>query len=286
VPQRPKPKRLRPGKARRNELLAEIPQEQRPIAELTLQGMPEVRKRLEEENAKLRADGRPEMPEASVLKLAEDLQPKLRVADWLDRAEAAQRQMENLDLRDLRSVVAASVDPIVARDETANALGEELKKALHDKLEEEQRLWLEDIKAALAVGRVIRALRLSSQPPKAGAMFPPQLARELGEAATKNLQPEDSGDRWAAVMEAAAFSPVRTLVVPTAPPTRIVDDLKKTTLRLGPLLPQIAELLGVEIPADAPRPKPLRPQGRKDQKGRGSRSERSGSSGGESKPKR
>ncbi len=286
LPQRPKPKRLRPGKARRKELLAEIPEEQRPIAELTLQGMPAVRKRLEEENAKLKADGRPEMPEASVLKLAEDLLPKLRVADWLDRAEAAQRQMENLDLRDLRSVVAASVDPIVARDETANALGEELKKSLHDKLEEEQRLWLGDIQAALAVGRVIRALRLSSQPPKAGAMFPPQLARELGEAATANLQPEDSGDRWAAVMEAAAFSPVRTLVVPTTPPPRVGDDLKKTTLRLGPLLPQIAELLQVEIPAGTPRAKPLRPQGRKDQKGRGSRPERSGSSGGESKPKR
>ena len=285
IPQRPKPKRLRPGKARRNELLAEIPEEQRVIAEVTVQGMSAVRKRLSEENAKLKADGRPEMPEASVLKLAEDLLPRLRVADWLDRAEAAQRQMQHLDLRDLRSVVVAGADPIVARDETAAALCEELKTALHTKQEDEQRLWLEDIQAALGVGRVIRALRLSSQPPKAGVMFPPQLARELGAAATQSLQPDDSGDRWAAVMEAAAFSPVRTLVAPTTPPTRISDDLKKTALRLGPPLPHIAALLGVEVPADTPRPKPLRPQGRKDQKGRGSRQDRQGSPGGDSKPK-
>ena len=43
VPQRPKPKRLRPGKARRNAVLAEIPEEQRPIAELASQGMAAVR---------------------------------------------------------------------------------------------------------------------------------------------------------------------------------------------------------------------------------------------------
>jgi hypothetical protein len=114
-------------------------------------------------------------------------------------------------------------------------------------------------------------------------MFPPQLARRLGEAATQNLQPNDSGDRWAAVMEAAAFSPVRTLVAPTEPPSRISDELQKTARRLGPLLPQIASLLGVEVPADAPRPKPLRPQNRRDQKGRGRRPNRGGAPAGEQK---
>ena len=44
IPQRPKPKRLRPGKARRNEVLAALPEEQRPIAELALQGIPAVRR--------------------------------------------------------------------------------------------------------------------------------------------------------------------------------------------------------------------------------------------------
>lgn len=266
VPQRPKPKRLRPGKARRNEVLAEIPEEQRPIAELAIQGMAAVRTRLAEDNKKLAAEGKPTMPEDSVLKMAETLIPKLRVADWLDRAEATQRQMENLDLRDLRSVVAASDDSIVARDESTRELATKLKADLVKKQEEELKLWLEDVDAALSVGRSIRALRLSSQPPKAGVMFPPELARKLGEAATAGLTSEDSSDRWAAVLEAAAFSPVRALVTPTAPPSTITDDLRKTVLRLGPLLPQIAALLGVEVPAGAPRPKPLRPGPRKDNK--------------------
>ena len=266
VPQRPKPKRLRPGKARRNEVLAQIPEEQRPIAELAIQGMAAVRTRLSEDNKKLAADGKPTMPEESVLKMAEGLIPKLRVADWLDRAEAAQRQMENLDLRDLRSVVAAGDDPIVARDESTRELATKLKADLVKKQDHELKLWLEDVDTALSVGRSIRALRLSSQPPKAGVMFPPELARKLGAAATAGLTADDSSDRWAAVMEAAAFSPVRALVTPIAPPTTITDDLRKTALRLGPLLPQIAALLGVEVPAGAPRPKPLRPGPRNDKR--------------------
>ena len=288
VPQRPKPKRLRPGKARTQEVLASVPEEQRPIAELALQGMGAVRTRVKEENVKLKAAGKPEMPESSVTKMAEDMLPKLRVADWLDRAEAAQRQMQHLDLRDLRSVVAASADPMVARDESTRVIADELKASLATKQSEEMANWLEDVDAALTVGRVIRALRLSSQPPKAGVMFPPQLAKRLGEAATNSLLPEDSGDRWSAVLEAAAFSPVRALVTPTVVPTTIDDELRKTTLRLGPLLPQIAALLGIEVPAGTKRPKPLRPTSRKEQKkvrddkrepGQGERSSREGGGG-------
>jgi uncharacterized membrane protein YgcG len=288
VPQRPKPKRLRPGKARTQEVLAAVPEEQRPIAELALQGMGAVRTRVKEENTKLKAAGKPEMPESSVTKMAEDMLPKLRVADWLDRAEAAQRQMQHLDLRDLRSVVAASADPMVARDESTRVIADELKASLATKQSEEMANWLEDVDAALTVGRVIRALRLSSQPPKAGVMFPPQLAKRLGEAATNSLLPEDSGDRWSAVLEAAAFSPVRALVTPTVVPTTIDDELRKTTLRLGPLLPQIAALLGIEVPAGTKRPKPLRPTSRKEQKkvrddkresGQGERGSREGGGG-------
>lgn len=264
VPQRPKPKRLRPGKQHRTEVLASTPEEQRPIAELALQGMAAVRQRVREENRRLRDGGKPEMPESAVMKLAEDMLPRLRVADWLDRAEAAQRQLEHLDLRDLRSVVAAADDPLVARDESTRELAASLKAALVTKQEEELALWLADVEAALDVGRVVRALRLSSVPPKAGVPFPGALATRLAEATNASLQPTDGPDRWAAVLEAAAFSPVRTLVAPAAPAETRTDELLATVKRLGPLLPNVAALYGVEVPPDAPTPKPLRPTPRRD----------------------
>jgi hypothetical protein len=259
VPQRPKPKRLRPGKARRAEVLAALPEEQRSIAELALQGMSAVRQRLKEENARLAADGKATMPETTVLKLAEDLLPKLRVAEWMDRAEAALRQIEHLDLRDLRSVVASSEDSMVARDDAAREVAAQLKAGLAAKQHEELNLWYADIDASLAVGRVIRALRLSSQPPKAGQPFPPDLAQRLAFSATAALAPGDGAERWVGVLEAAAFSPVRSMILPIVMPDPVSDELKATITRLAPAMPQVAAKFGIEVPAGTPMPKPLRP---------------------------
>ncbi len=260
LPQRPKPKRLRPGRAHRTAVLAELPEEQRPVAERALQGgIPAVRQAVNEQNARLKAEGKPEVPAGGLLSMAEQLLPMLRVAEWLDRADAAKAEIEELDLRDLRSVVAAGEDPMVARDETTRAVAAELKAALLTKQEHELALWFEDIDAAIGVGRVIRALKLSSQPPKAGIRFPAELAAKLAAATTGNLTADAFADRWVAVLEAAAFSPVRAQVQPATKPTQVNDELLATVKRVGPLLPQIAALFDIEIRAGASAPKPLRP---------------------------
>jgi hypothetical protein len=258
MPQRPKPKRLRAGKAHRSAVLAGLSEQQRPIAELALQGMAAVRSRLRSENERLVAEGREPMPEATVLALAEDLLPRLRVAEWTDRAEAALAQLDDLDLRDLRSVVAASEDPIVARDDASRELASRLRDALRMKQEQELQLWFGDVDSALAIGRVIRALRLSSQPPKAGVVFPADIAKRLVDSTNATLTPVETPERWIAVLEAAAFSPIRSLIVPMGMPATVTDELRATVTRLAPALPQIAALFGIEVPAGAPMPRPLR----------------------------
>ena len=259
VPQRPKPQRLKPGKAHRSAVLADLPEEQRPIAELALQGLAAVRQKVRDENQKAVAEGRAAMPEATVMKMAEELLPKLRVAEWRDRAEAAQAQLAQLDLRDLRSVVAAANDPIVARDESTRVLAAELTDALATKQEQELLLWFGDVDAALAVGRVVRALRLSSQPPKAGVPFPVDIAQRLVDSANASLAPMDPPERWIAMLEAAAFSPVRAQIKPVRKPDNVTDELLATVKRLAPALAQVAELFGVEVDPKAAMPKPLRP---------------------------
>lgn len=181
------------------------------------------------------------------------------MAEWLDRADAAKADLEELDLRDLRSVVASSEDPVVGRDESTRELAAELKEALAAKQEKELGLWFEDIDAAIGVGRVVRALKLSSQPPKAGVRFPAELAAKLAEAATGNLTADALPDRWSAVLEAVAFSPVRAQVNPAAKPTQESEELLATVKRLGGLLPQIAALFGITVDPKAQPAKPLRP---------------------------
>jgi hypothetical protein len=224
-----------------------------------------VRQALEEQNAQLRAEGKPEVPPAGVVSLAEDLVPRLRVAEWLDRAEGALNDLDELDLRDLRSVVVASDDPSVARDETTRDMAARLKDGLSNRQDKEHQDWLADIDAALGVGRVVRALRLSSRPPKAGVRFPPELAGRLSQASLAALTADASSDRWVAVLEALAYSPIHSTVAPAGVPEPASDELRATVQRLAGLVPEVAKQFGIEPPAPgarAPRP-PRRPPARK-----------------------
>jgi hypothetical protein len=190
--------------------------------------------------------------------MAENLLPRLRVADWLDRAEAARKDLADLDLRDLRSVVAAANDPVIERAENCRELVAELRAGLTSRAEQEHLNWLGDIDAALGVGRIVRALKLSGQPPKAGALFPDELGRRLAEATSQSLVADALADRWIAVLEAVAFAPIRAQVTVTSKPETISPDLAKTVERLGTLLPQIATALGIAVASSNHAPKPLR----------------------------
>jgi hypothetical protein len=255
IPQRPKPKRLRPGRAHRQALLASLPEEHQAVAEqLFRAGLPGVRQALKDQNAALAAEGKPEINTSGIESLAQDLLPPVRVAEWLDRADAALGVVDELDLRDLRSVVTAAADPVVARDDSTRELADQLRTALERRQNEEHEQWLADITVALDVGRVVRALRLSSRPPKAGVPFPPELATRLAEATTGALTPDAASDRWAAVVEALAFSPVHAVVTPSAPPQVVSDDLRAMVKGVAAAVPQIAVLVGVEVPPPGSRP--------------------------------
>jgi hypothetical protein len=260
IPMRPRAKRLKPGRAHRSEILLTLPESQRTIAETVLQGgIPAVRAAVVEQNKLLKQEGKELIPADGLVTMAENLLPKLRVAEWLDRADAAVSDLDSLDLRDLRSVVTSGDDPVVARDETTRAVAQKLREGLVARLEKDQAEWLSDIDAAIGVGRVVRALKLSSQPPKAGARFPSDLGARLAQAASANLEADAPSDRWVAVLEAAAFSPVRAQIVAPGPPNAVTPELATAITRLAAAIPQIAKLFGIVVAPGAAMPRPLRP---------------------------
>jgi hypothetical protein len=260
LPQRPKAKRLKPGRRHRTEVLASLPEAQRPIAERVLQGgIPAVRTAVAEQNKVLAAEGKEVIPADGLVSMAENLLPKLRVAEWLDRADAAVADIEHLDLRDLRSVVTSGDDPAIARDESTRAIAVRLKAGLAARQEADMLDWLTDIDAAIGVGRTVRALKLSSQPPKAGSPFPAELAGRLAQAASAALEADAPADRWIALLEAAAFSPVRTQLSAPAVPAAVTPELTATVTRLAPALPKIAALFQIAVAPGAAMPRPLRP---------------------------
>ncbi len=260
VPKRPIAKRLKPKRVHRAAVLESLPVEQRGVAERALAGgLAAVREAIKSQNAQLKKEGKPEVKADGLISMASDILPKLRVAEWLDKAEAAKADLDLLDLRDLRAVVVGSDDPMVVRDETTRALATELKTALKSHQEKEMSNWIEDMKSAVEVSRVVRALKLSGEPPKAGVLFPVELGAQIAKATTESLASDAGADRWIAVLEALAFSPIRAQVKPAAAPVATTDALRETVKRLSPLLPQIAALFGIEVVAGVQAPKPLRP---------------------------
>lgn len=245
VETKPKPKRLRAAKTHRNEVLAGLPEEHKPIAEQVLRGgIPGVRQALDKQNEQNRAEGKPEVSPEPLLALADKLLPSLREAEWRDRAEAALADAEELDLKDLRSVVVGA--DVAARSDETRAMAEQLREALARRLEHDQAEWMAEVASMIAEGRVVRALRLSSRPPKAGAPFPPDMAAKLAEAAGTALTAETGSERYATVLDALAYSPVRQNVKATGVPAEPSDELKAAVNKLSSRLPQIAEQFGIE----------------------------------------
>lgn len=257
LPERPKPKRLRAGRTHRKAVLAEVAQEHQPIAEQVLKGgIAAVRQAIDAENDKRAAGGQPPINATELLAIAEQLLPRLRAAEWRDRAEAALADADELDLRDLRSVVVAADG--AARDDETRAMAAQLREKLDQRVESEQATWLEDLGLALDAGRVVRALRLSSRPPKAGTMLPPDLRTRLVEAANAGLSADVGADRWAAVLDAAAYAPVRGDVKPVSVPETPGEDLLAAVRKYGSRVPGVAAAFGIEAPA-RPAGRALRP---------------------------
>ena len=249
-PEKPKPKRLRPKKEHRTAWLESLPEEQKPVAEqLILGGIPAVRAAIEKQNAAARESSQPEVNADPLLAMAENLMPTFRVAEWRDRADAALADVAELDLRDLRSLLNAA--EAVQRDEQCRAQADELRAKLTERVDREHNAWLAEIAATLADGRTVRALRLSSRPPKAGAPLPSDLASRLAEAASAGLSKEATQDRYATVLDAVAYSPVRQLVKPQAIPESPNEELLKTVRKVADRIPEIAAEFGVK-PSERP----------------------------------
>jgi len=217
-----------------------------------------VRQALQTQNEQAKGAS-PEISAEPLVALAEELLPRLKAAEWRDRAEAAVGQADEVSLRDLRAVVAGA--DTVARDTESRELAAKLRDALERRSATERQGWVDEMTSALDDGRVVRALRISGRPPEAGARVPVELATRLSEAAGTAMGPDAAPDRWAAVLDAVAASPVRSSVKPAGLPAEPGEDLLKTARQAAGRIPALASLLGIEAkPAGAQTPKsPRRP---------------------------
>jgi len=257
--------RLRPANVHRQAWIESCSDVQRPIAEQLMEGgVPSVRSAIQRQNENAKAEGKPEINGNALLAMAESLAPGLKTAEWRDRAEAAIAGADKLDIRDLRSVVASA--EAGARDPESRGMADTLRTKISSRVDREHAAWLADIQTAITDGRVVRALRSSARPAKPGTPMPKELAEKLVTAAGEALSEEEEPSRWATVLDAVAFSPVREFVTPAGVPDLEDRELVSAVKKLSNRVPQIAALFGIE-----PKPETRRARGGKG-KGKGSQS--------------
>ncbi|MGQ0521243.1 MAG: hypothetical protein ACT4PX_08850 [Actinomycetota bacterium] len=256
-PAAPKPKRLAPANVHRAAVLETLPPEQRPIAEQVLRGgIPAVRQAIETQNARLKEEGQQEVHPGPLMALAEQLLPQLKAAEWRDRAEAAAKVVDEVSLRDLRSVVAGAD---AARDDEGRLLAGTLRQALERRVTEHRDKWVTDVAGALDEGRLVRALRLSAHPPDPASRFPADLAVRLSEAAGAAMTPDATPDRWATLLDAVAESPVRRTVKPVGLPAEPGEPLLQAARQASGRVPALAAMLGIAMPPPPGPPRAGRP---------------------------
>jgi hypothetical protein len=256
---RTRPPRLVEGSAHRDALLAGLPVEQRPIAEqLAIGGLPAVRRALAEEQTAAKAAGRPPVAEAGIVAIAEQLVGVVREAVWLDRAEAAVKQLETISLRDLRAVVAGAAP----RDDEGRGMLQQLRVAHDARLTKLRTSWAEEIERALSEGRILQALRLSGRLPEPSARFPAALVEPLSSAASAALSADTPAERWIALLEAAVASPVRRMIKPAGLPADDSGTLRQAAAAAAGRIPALAPLLGLPMPPPPgpPGAKPVAPR--------------------------
>ncbi len=234
-------KKLSPKHAHREKWLASLTEEQKPVAEKLIEGgMPAVRSSIEKEEEIKTGQG--------LIALAEELLPGARLAEWQDRADAALEGIDEVRLADLRTVLAAA-EGLGKKSEVREKVLQ-LREQLGERVKADHAKWLEDINTLLDEGRILRALTMSSSPPKAGLPLPEDLAGRLIHQAGNSLTPQTSVKRWIHFLDAVHRSPVARRVELSCVPAAVSSELQEAAKRFQKYVPQIsARLLETSSPS-------------------------------------
>jgi len=228
----PRGKRLKAKRTHRKKVITKLPDLHQPLAkEIVSGGIPNLRKTLKEMDL-------PEGFDTEILRYAEKINADVKTAEWRDRAEAILQKSSEVDLRDFRSVVAASGQ--WARSDELSRIKADLEEALKNRIDVDHKKWLSEIDKAISEGKTVRALNLTSHPPRPGNPLPEGLSEKLLSLANSSLNSESSPHRWAVVVQAVAYSPIRLKVKPEGQPERITDELLSTVRALADRIPAIA----------------------------------------------
>lgn len=237
---------IRAGRTHREAWIASLPEARQAVAQqLMHEGRDGVSSALERQNKAAVSDGRDPIDIGPIMRIADELAPALAAAEWRDQADAAINSIDKADVRELRKILIAG--QAYEADADALTASNSLRTKLVARVDRDQAAWSRELRENLTEGRVVRALRQSGRPVKAGAPLPPDLVEQLSTAVTEALGPDEEPHRWSMVIEALAASPVRRLITPTETPEDADSELLETVERLAHRVPGVAAAFDIKV---------------------------------------
>jgi hypothetical protein len=207
-------------------------------------GLAGVRLAIEKQNRQAREKGEPELLEEPVLKIAEELLPQLKRAQFLDQAKEIM-ESKSKDLKKISRVINSAVILEESDKEVLTALREYFEHVLKDAEE----AYLREINELLDVNKTEEALIKSSNPPYRTLKFPVALSEKLAQACLTQLnQLLDNPDKWLNFLQKVSLSPVKRLVRPQQVPVFQDPSQQKMAVALSSQIPNLVKLLGLKIP--------------------------------------
>ena len=90
-----------------------------------------------------------------------------------------------------------------------------------------------------------------ARPPEPAARMDAELTQRLSDAAGEAMAPDTPADRWLALLDAVAASPVRRSVKPAGLPADPSPELRRAAHQQSGRIPALAAMLGISHPSSA-----------------------------------
>lgn len=214
------------------------------VQRLVRGGMAAVREAIEKQNKIAREKGEPELLEEPVIKLAEELVPQVKRAQFRDQAQ----EILEKGLKDLKRIIR-TINTATVLDDSDKELLTTLREYFDKVLKEAEADYFKDIESLLSEGKVEQALEKSIKPPYPTIKFSAELSEKLAVKATEALEAKlEDPDSWLKLLHTISLTPVKRLVRPERIPQFKTPDQHKIAIGLSSQIPNLIKHLGLKIP--------------------------------------
>lgn len=207
-------------------------------------GISALKRAIEEQNKKARESNQPELMEEPILKIADELLPRVRKALWLDKCDNLLQREDKAGLKDLRALITSAQ----IEDEKDRELLVRLRSLLADVQKKTQSKFSEELAKEIEQGNLREALELLSSPPDASLVIEKKYTDKLIALCNTKIEELRNKDEFLDLLRLILKSPIRRQIELTKLPQGFTREDLRFLASVSSQIPSLVGLLGIKLP--------------------------------------